>query len=265
MEERTIKELAIQFGWNVAARLQADKAVDHRRLVFWAGFLTAQQQNLDHIPEGFGLLVGQSSLQLFCPAGVTIGIPWLKSAKIVRKPLLLKALGANKGQQIFDATCGLGVDSFYLSTKGHKILAAERNPLIYALLWEALCHYQQQMCQRDFYCIFADSQRLLSHFPQRWPSIDTILLDPMFAKTATRALPKVEMQQLRGMCVPEDSLLLTAAARVARDRIIVKRPRKGSYLQQVEPQYSLSERKGNVRYDVYLVKELQRVMLSGKD
>lgn len=53
--------------------------------------------------------------------------------------MIVKAIGVKKsereGKTIFDFTAGLGVEAFLLATSGFDVVAIERDPLIYELLW----------------------------------------------------------------------------------------------------------------------------------
>ncbi|HSB96030.1 MAG TPA: class I SAM-dependent methyltransferase, partial [Spongiibacteraceae bacterium] len=93
---------------------------------------------------------------------------------------------------------------------------------------------------------------------------DVIYLDPMFPPSQKSALVKKEMrlfQQLlhrpeaHATAVDEQQAadeLLRVARRVARIRVVVKRPAKAQFFAASAPDYALSGKA--IRFDVYVVK-----------
>ena len=81
--------------------------------------------------------------------------------------------------------------------------------------------------------------------------IDVVYLDPMFPERGKSAKAKKEMlafQQLVGEGDNEDRLL-DESRRVAKYRVVVKRPIKAPYMASHKPAFDL--RGKTIRYDVY--------------
>jgi 16S rRNA (guanine1516-N2)-methyltransferase len=86
--------------------------------------------------------------------------------------------------------------------------------------------------------------------PNAYP--DVIYLDPMFPQRTKSALVKKEMRLIKDL-VGEDQdadQLLTIALKVARKRIVVKRPRIAEFLGGIKP-HSSQIGKAN-RFDIYM-------------
>lgn len=153
-----------------------------------------------------------------------------------------------------DATAGLGDDSLLLAAAGFEVVMFERNPVIAALLADAL---ERAAGTPELAAIAArmrlvegDSEAALSHIGQ---VPDIVLLDPMFpAKHGdARAKKKLQLlQRLERPCADEGSLLEAAFAAGPR-KIVVKRPVKGPWLAGRKPSYSLEGK--TIRYDVHVL------------
>ena len=152
---------------------------------------------------------------------------------------------------VIDATAGMGEDSMILAAAGCRVRMYERDPVIAALLDDALRRASRipelsgpvgrmQLFEKDS----VEALRSLAEPP------DVILLDPMFPERQKSALVKKKFQLLHHLerpCEDEESLL--QAAILARPRkIVIKRPLKGSLLAGRKPDYSLKGKA--IRYDV---------------
>ena len=159
------------------------------------------------------------------------------------------------GMLAVDATAGLGEDSFILAAAGFSVLMCEYNPVIAALLSDALVR-----AQRD-----PDIGEIARRMELRegngidilgtlgWKP-DVIYLDPMFPakKKSGISTKKLQIfQKLETPCANEEELLAAAFAADPR-RIVVKRPIKGEPLAGKKPGFSIDCR--NVRYDCYVVR-----------
>ena len=155
-----------------------------------------------------------------------------------------------------DATAGLGEDSLLLAAAGFRVILYENDPVIAALLRDAL---RRAADDPDLAAVVSrmelreeDSIAALrrDHREQEVPEV--IFLDPMFPERQKSALVKKKfqlLQRLESPCTDEEELL--AAALTANPRkILVKRPLKGPWLAGVKPAYSLSGKA--VRIDVLL-------------
>ncbi len=179
-------------------------------------------------------------------------LPRLRSDR-VRSELLVKAARIKGVEKplVVDATAGLGEDSLLLAAASFRVQMYERDPVIAALLRDAL-----ERASRDEALASAvsrmelreqDSIAALSNLEE---APDVVLLDPMFPERTKSALVKKKFQLLHHLESPcEDEEALLAAALGARPRkVVIKRPPKGPYLAGKKPSYSLAGKA--VRYDV---------------
>ena len=152
-----------------------------------------------------------------------------------------------------DATAGLGEDAFLLAAAGFQVEMYENNPLIAALLADALARARLQpelsaICGR-MVLHEADSVAALPGLAFR---PDVVLLDPMFPVRGKSALVKKKLQLLQMVerpCADEAALLQAALAARPR-RVVIKRPLKGPWLAGVKPDWSLRGRA--IRFDCLL-------------
>lgn len=152
-----------------------------------------------------------------------------------------------------DACAGLGTDGLLLAASGFEVVLFERDPVIAALLADALerARASAEPALKDaaarMELIEGDSIAGLSTLGFR---PDVVYLDPMFPERKKSAAVKKKFQLLHCLerpCTEPEALL--AAAKAARPRkIVIKRPAKGPYLAGEKPSYSLSGKA--VRYDV---------------
>lgn len=150
-----------------------------------------------------------------------------------------------------DATAGLGEDSLLLAAAGFDVLMFERNPVIAALLDDALRRAagspeladvvaRMRLCRQD-------SIEALSAMEG---DVAVVLLDPMFPARTKSAAVKKKFQLLHLIEQPcsDEEELLDAAVGAKPLKVVVKRPPKGPYLAGVKPSYSVEGKA--VRYDV---------------
>ena len=159
------------------------------------------------------------------------------------------------GMLAVDATAGLGEDSFILAAAGFSVLMCEYNPVIAALLRDALDRARidpdigeiaRRMELREGSSI--DILESLGWKP------DVIYLDPMFPakKKSGISTKKLQIfQKLETPCANEEELLAAAFAADPR-RIVIKRPIRGEPLAGRRPGFSIVCR--NVRYDCHVVR-----------
>lgn len=179
-------------------------------------------------------------------------IPRLKPGRLQRE-LLVRAAhvkGVPGTSTAFDATAGLGEDSLLLAAAGFHVTLCESDPVIAALLQDALRRAHDAPALHDAVARMrfreADSIAQL-HALEQAP--DVVYLDPMFPERRKSAAVKKKFQLLHKLERPcSDELELLQAAMDAKPRkIVVKRPPKGPYLAGVKPTYSLKAKA--VRYD----------------
>lgn len=171
----------------------------------------------------------------------------------LRGELIVRAAKIKCGDNIptvVDATAGLGEDSFLLAASGFSVRLFEYNPIIAALLDDAL-HRSENIPElneitRRMRFSQGDSLTELSRLGYR---PDVILLDPMFPARQKSALVKKKFQLLQHLELPctDETELMNAALSANPRKIVVKRPPNGPYLAGKKPSYSI-EGKG-IRYD----------------
>ena len=166
--------------------------------------------------------------------------------------LLVKAARVKGVEHPFavDATAGLGQDSLLLAAAGFSVLLFESDPVIGALLQDAL---ERAALDPDLASIVGRMSLVrgdsiggmaeLSQVP------DVVLLDPMFPERRKSAAVKKKFQLIHHLerpCSNEEELL-RAAIEAGPRKVVVKRPPKGPYLAGQKPSYSITGKA--VRYD----------------
>lgn len=151
---------------------------------------------------------------------------------------------------LVDATAGLGQDSLLLAAAGFSVTLIECNPVIAAMLVDAIERARRDPELADaagrMRVIEGNSLKVLRDLSM---PPDVVYLDPMFPGRSKSAAVKKKFQLLHRLEMPcEDEMALLEAARAAHPRkIVVKRPVKGPHLAGVKPDYTL--RGKAVRYD----------------
>jgi len=173
------------------------------------------------------------------------------------KQPLAKAVGIKPGfrPSVFDATAGLGGDSFVLATLGCKVTMCERNPIMSELLSDGLNRAHKDLATGEIIKnnLTLMQQNSLSLSPESTDTFDTVYLDPMYPHETGSALNKKEMRVIRTI-VGDDldsSNLLYCARKLATKRIVVKRPRLAPPLSEDNISYQLKMKSS--RYDVYIL------------
>ena len=221
------------------------------------------ENNLDKehmkLSEGLSLVRDEDGLALVYEEQVLRGdfkkmIPRLKHHNLTGE-LLVKAAkikDADHPLRAVDATAGLGDDSILLAASGFEVDMYERNPVIHALLHDAIARAKEipELAETAgrMHLHYGDSLEAMKHLDY---TPDVILLDPMFPARQKNALVKKKLQMIQKLefpCVDEAELLLTAMHAGPR-KLIVKRPPKGPHLAGVKPDYT-NEGKA-VRFDCF--------------
>lgn len=152
-----------------------------------------------------------------------------------------------------DATAGLGEDAFLLAAAGFAVQLYESDPVIAALLADALRRAAADETMAGIASrmtlYFGDSIKAMKEMAEK---PDVILLDPMFPERHKSALIKKKFQLLQQLEKPcgEEKELFDAAVSAGAHRILVKRPLKGPVLAGQKPDYSLNGKA--IRYDCYI-------------
>ncbi|MCG8382520.1 MAG: class I SAM-dependent methyltransferase [Gammaproteobacteria bacterium] len=172
---------------------------------------------------------------------------------IGKKQPLGKALGLHKFQQPFvvDATAGLGSDAFVIACLGCRVLMIERNPVLSALLDQAVKHASNTV--QNLSLCHGDALNILPQLSTQEPP-HIVYLDPMFPQRTKSALVKKDMQILQALLgeTTDQTHLLNLARAVATERVVVKRPTKALPLAKKTPTFSINGK--TIRYDVYVQK-----------
>ena len=198
--------------------------------------------------DGQGLTLEQNGLTL--RNDLTQMENRLKPGNLARELLVKAAKVKSAGQPVaVDATAGMGEDSMLLAAAGFRVLMFELDPVIAALLGDALERARQNPALAEaigrMQLLEEDSIQALPMLPPP----DVVFLDPLFPARQKSALVKKKFQllhQLERPCADEEALLTAALAARPR-KIIIKRPVKGPYLAGRKPDYTLTGKA--VRYD----------------
>ena len=174
-----------------------------------------------------------------------------------RREPLIKALGGpgNNDKCVLDLTGGWLKDSHYMACAGFKVLALERNPVVYLLSRDGLDRWKtsesSEVSQR-IQLMFVEAKEFLEvHFsPEQFYCL---FYDPMFLTFEKGSLPTKEIQILKDLVAVETvesmTKFLQSLLKKTNTRVVVKRPRKGKHLITNE---AISFFGKSVRYDVYL-------------
>ena len=173
-----------------------------------------------------------------------------KPAGFTGKQPLLRALAPARGGIIIDATAGLAGDSLKLAMIADRVIAIERNPVVFALMTSALhtARASSLSLAKKIEAHFGDAIEQIRQLPEA----DVIFMDPMFPPKRKRsALPPKSVRILRNIVGDDsdDEELLRVARCYAKRRVVVKRPLHAAPL--AEDHVALHEGKV-VRYEVYL-------------
>ena len=190
--------------------------------------------------------------------------------------------------RVLDATAGLGEDAWLLAAAGCLVTAVERQPIVHALLTDALrraAEVQPQIAARLHLLPAQDAADLLRRLAEREPErepdrpaaaagqpepaahtfgdpgpFDVVLLDPMFpdaSKRKTTERKPMRMLRLLAGDDPDAASLWPLAMRVAGQRVVVKRPRRAPTLPilgpdgQAPPPPAAQHEGRGFRFDVY--------------
>lgn len=164
----------------------------------------------------------------------------------------------------------MGKDAFVFASLGAKVILMERSPISAALLTDALQRASRDEAISDIIkhmsFIFGDARKLTlkkktsnegetqsnDNSTQIKEIPDVIYLDPMFPHRKKSALVKKEMlafQKLIGDDTDSDELL-NVCLKLAKKRVVVKRPIKAAYLNDQKPSLSMNMKKH--RFDIYI-------------
>lgn len=165
-----------------------------------------------------------------------------------KKQALIRACKPKPGLHILDATAGWGRDSAILASFGAEVLMIERNPIMAALLSDALSQQSEQDKQDMKLSLFSgDAKTFLKSL--KIP-VDVVYIDPMHPMRRKSALVKKDLQVLQKMIGPdEDALeLIQLAIQSRATKVVVKWPQR---LKPLIPTDTFIPGK-TVRFDIYV-------------
>ena len=167
---------------------------------------------------------------------------------------IAKAVGLKHGftPHVLDATAGLGRDSFVLASLGCQVTMIERMPIVAALLENGLAraNVNTEISDITSNMKLVHNSLIESSFDTLMP--DVVYLDPMYPHKEKSAAVKKEMrvfQTLVGEDLDADELL-APALKIAKYRVVVKRPTYAPPLANKTPSTSIKMKKN--RFDVYV-------------
>lgn len=175
-----------------------------------------------------------------------------------RGQLVARAVGIKPGfiPDVVDATAGLGRDSFVLAQLDCRVRMIERSPVVAALLRDgmarALADAEVAEIIGRMSLVVADAKAwLLTLSEEQRP--DVVYVDPMHPERTKAAEVKKEMRLFRDLVGfdEDDAELLQAALRIARKRVVVKRPRKAAAIAGPTPGLVMEGK--STRFDIYFV------------
>ena len=184
-------------------------------------------------------------------------LPRIKQGALQRE-MLVKAARVKgvEAPRAVDATAGLGEDSLLLAAAGFTVALCEADPVIAALLEDALArasaHEVLGPIVERMHLVAGDSRIALERAgASTGAQPDVVYLDPMFPGRTKSAAVKKKFQLIHGLERPtepldEESLLQAALAACPR-KVVIKRPVKGPYLAGVKPSHAIAGKA--VRYD----------------
>ncbi|MDP0563256.1 MAG: class I SAM-dependent methyltransferase [Candidatus Endonucleobacter sp. (ex Gigantidas childressi)] len=177
-----------------------------------------------------------------------------------RRQSIAKAVGLKHGftPHVLDATAGLGRDAFVLACLGCKVTLMERMPIVAALLYEGLMFAKLNEDIKDIVCNMQLMHASSISDMTLVNAVDVVYLDPMYPHREKLAAVKKEMRIFQSL-VGEDNdadNLLAPALKVAKYRVVVKRPAYASPLNNTKPTTCIKMK--NNRFDVYVKQSIPK-------
>lgn len=178
----------------------------------------------------------------------------ITDGRLAHEMLVRAAKTDKETPKAIDATAGMGEDSLLLAAYGYDVTLCEQNPVIAALLKDALrrakrCPALKEIAAR-MNLAECDSIEYMSGLTS---PVDAIYLDPMFPARQKSGLINKKLQLIQKLEPPcsEESDLFRAALQANPSKIIVKRPLKAPTLAGRAPSYTLTGKA--IRYDCYVL------------
>lgn len=182
---------------------------------------------------------------------------WQKRHDAGKKQGLVRACKPTNGLRILDVTAGWGRDAAVLASFGAEVLMLERQPVMVALLDDALQRLKSSFNENSsninhtmsLALLYTDAKDYLQTLlPADYP--DVIYIDPMHPARQKSALVKKDMQILQNLFGADEDAkeLIELAVGCARKRVVVKWPQRLPTL--VQPTMSIDGK--TVRFDIYI-------------
>ncbi len=213
---------------------------------------------------GRPLHVDAAALDTTSPAGRRLKQPIAKAVGLRR----LKDLRASP-PALIDTTAGWGADTFLLASLGCRVLTVERHKVVHTLLRDGLMRAAAQRpgAFGRIWLLHTDARAMLrrmggsntlsdADLPD-WTAPffepDVVYLDPMFPPRRGKGAESKAMRVLRRLVGDDADAEATfhAARRVAKRRVVVKRPLRAEPLEGIEP--TTTHKGKSMRYDVYVL------------
>ena len=214
-----------------------------------------EQFHSDGPEDGLTLRLDREGLALCCDGQELRGdfshlLPRLKGLSGEFLVRAAKIKNADHPLTAIDATAGLGEDSFFLAAAGFQVTLYERNPVIYALLCDALerASHDPRLAEITGRMTAVHGNSTLA-MAKADPAPDVVLLDPMFPARQKSALVKKKLQMIQKLEFPclDEAALIRAAMEAKPKKLIIKRPPKGPHLAGIKPDHSVEGKA--VRFD----------------
>ena len=232
--EKAAFNLAKEFGLTCFIKSDIDKKENNQCYFF------IYQPDRSYIRKG----LGNSSKDIYCNF-----VDWSVNFK---DPLLSRCLkGLPEKFSALDATAGFGKDALEIAKnkKCQSIVLVEREKWLFYLLQEGIANAENSEALEFINKFSIKNEDSHEHISSTTSNYDLIYIDPMFPGVG-KAKAKRSIQALRDLTKEiETAGLLDVAIKKATKRVIVKRHKHSSYLEDLKPSYSI---KGKVvRYDIY--------------
>ena len=153
-----------------------------------------------------------------------------------------------------DAAAGMGEDAFLLAAAGYEVLLFEKDPVIAALLKDAMRRAEDDPNLREIVgrmrLTEGDSIELT---PQITAKPEIVYLDPMFPPRKKSGLINKKLQLIQKLEQPcaDETALFNAAVALKPKKIIIKRPLHSGFLADKKPSYTVKGKA--IRYDVVVI------------
>lgn len=269
MSASNIKKLIIITWEGDIERLQAERLASRLHLPL------AKEPGLD-LSYLYCLNVTSHRLELISTQGKTVSAVYTDFIKGSlgyrakhggRNQSIVRAVGLKTyglPLNVWDVTAGFGRDAFVLASMGCSVYLIERSTIIGALLQDGLERAEKAKTSQNITKMMRltvmDAKKVIkqSIAQKKDKSVelpDVVYLDPMFPEPLRNksALVKIEMRMVRDIVGPDVDAeeLLTLALKVAKKRVVVKRPIRGSTLSKLKPSFVVAGK--THRYDIYQV------------